>query len=142
MHFAFITSYWLQSYRCLCSHITSYISLKTRLKSITGKQRKEIVIKVTSASKEYWVPRVKVSLLVEESKTIKGLIDELCFIFHHSYEMSKYKENYPCHKRSNMLLLYRREDKKRMYRKRRDGTFMKLSNYKIKNGTEFVLNYS
>lgn len=100
------------------------------------------MLEVTSASKEYWVPRVKLSLLADESKTIKALVDELCFIFHHSYEMSKYKENYPCHKRSNMLLLYRLSDKKRMYRKRRDGTYMSLKNYKIKNGTKFILNYS
>ena len=97
---------------------------------------------MVSASKEYWVPKVKVTLLANVSKSIKGLIDELCLIFHHSYEMSKYKENYPCHKRSKKMLLFEKKHMRRMYRKKKNGILMKLSDYRIKNGTEFILNYS
>ena len=97
---------------------------------------------VTSTSKEYWVPKVKVTLLVDEDKTIKSIVEQLCYIFHRSYEMSKYKENYPCHKRSNMLLLYKKKHMKRMYSKKRDGSQIRLRHYRIKNGTEFILNYS
>ncbi len=100
------------------------------------------MIVVTSTSKEYWVPKVKVTLLVDEGETIKNIVDQLCFIFHRSTEMAKYKENYPCDKRSNMLLLYKKKHMRRMYTTNKDGSMIRLNYYNTRNGTEFLLNYS
>ena len=101
-----------------------------------------LTIVVTSTSKEYWVPRVRVNILVNENETIKAIIDQLCFIFHRSLEMAKYKENYPCDKRSDMLMLFIKKHMRRMYSAKKDGTLVKINHYGVRNGTEFLLNYS
>ncbi|XP_057317722.1 uncharacterized protein LOC130662851 [Hydractinia symbiolongicarpus] len=98
-----------------------------------------VIVNVTSTSKEYWVPRVTATIQLPQSETIHNILGQLCFIFHRSYEMSRYKENYPCETQANNLLLY--EKKRRLYTTTKDGKPIRLRRFGIKNGTELMLYY-
>lgn len=96
-----------------------------------------LIIHASSESKEYWVPREHVTLGVQDTDTIKYLVEQLCTIFHRSRKMALHKENYPCRSRSNALMLFNPATKAE-YR------FINstLNDYKIKNGTRLYLYYS
>lgn len=98
-----------------------------------------VIVNITSTSKEYWVPRVTATIQLPQSETIHNILGQLCFIFHRSYEMSRYKENYPCETQANNLLLY--EKKRRLYTTTKDGKPIRLRRFGIKNGTELMLYY-
>jgi len=96
-----------------------------------------VIVHASSESKEYWVPREHVTLGVQDTDTIKYLVDQLCTIFHRSRKMALHKENYPCRSRSNSLMLFN-PNTKAEYR------FINstLKENKIKNGTILYLYYS
>lgn len=96
-----------------------------------------LVVHASSESKEYWVPREHVTLGVQDTDTIKYLVDQLCTIFHRSRKMALHKENYPCRSRSNSLMLFNPATKAE-YR----FINFTLKQYKIKNGTRLYLYYS
>jgi len=101
-----------------------------------------IVISVTSTSKEYWVPRVTTTIEIATAEVIQNVLGQLCYIFHRSYEMAKYKENYPCETQAHNLLLYETTRKRRLYAQTNKGTPITLEHYMIKNNTQFLLFYS
>ena len=96
-----------------------------------------LIVHASSESKEYWVPREQVTLGVQDSDTIKYLMDQLCTIFHRSRKMALHKENYPCRSRSNSLMLFNPVTKAEY---RFVNTTLKQN--KIRNGTRLYLYYS
>ena len=96
---------------------------------------------MTSTSKEYWVPRVTTTIEISPEESIMNALGQLCFIFHRSYEMAKYKENYPCETQAHHLLLYEIQRKRRLYAQSSKGTLITLQHYFIANHTEFLLFY-
>ena len=97
---------------------------------------------VTSTSKEYWVPRVTTIIQIPKTETIHSILGQLCFIFHRSFEMARYKESYPCETQADNLLLYERATNQRLYSQGKNGEWIGLDHYHIKNDTELMLYYS
>ena len=96
---------------------------------------------MTSVGKGYWVPHGKATVEVLFNQTIHSILLQLCYIFHRSYDMSVYKENYPCKAHAEKLMLYEVKTNKRLYSVNKDSKMLTLEFYKIKNNTKFKLYY-
>ena len=101
-----------------------------------------IIMSVTSTSKEYWVPRVRVTVEVKKGDTVANILGQLCYIFHRSAVMRDYKENFPCETRSRHLLLHEIEKDQRIYPGVRDGKSLTLDDFNVRDNAEYLLYYS